>query len=707
MAFRFRRFTAVFLLGAVSVPASQSVGAGPGDVCGDPAAGACGVANQTPGCDDAACCELVCSVDPFCCDTAWDVTCAGSAATGCFDGDPPPNDDCVDAIDLGTGDQIVAFSTLGAGTDGGELSEACESFGSRTIYRDVWYRWVASTTGPVLISTCDSADFDTRLALVDGGCGSTVVVGCNNDGPSCSSLTSRLEASVVAGTVYLIRLGGWAPLGSGSGLLTICEGESCFGVCVAGCETGDLPENEGCKSGSNDGCNGASGLVQPIAIGDTVCGTFWAVGGNRDTDWFEFELPQRSIVSWQIESNVPATAFILSTECPEPLFEVGGVVDGCPGVVESCLEAGTHRVFIGPAVFEGLPCADVDSNRYRATLVATPVEAVPGDACGAPIDLGALEGVVAFDTRCAGTDGSPLPDSCRSLGLDQIRADIFFAWTVPAAGDWRISTCDNADFDTWLAVFDQCGGTVLGCSNDADGCPAGGSSIELTDLAAGTQLRVRLGSPDGTQGAGVLSFEGLTFPPPANDGCADALQLADGATLVDTRGASTDGDPLPEPCNSLGNPELYNDVWYEYRSTCDGTVTMSFCGDAATSLDTKMAVYLEACDGPLVACSDDECGTRSEVSFAGACDATYVVRIGSFAANGFGEAILDVSCTGSACGACPADLNGDGIVDGGDIGRLLLRWGDACGACPEDLTGNGIVDGGDFGELLIGWGVCP
>ena len=32
---------------------------------------------------------------------------------------------------------------------------------------------------------------------------------------------------------------------------------------------------------------------QFIAVGDTVCGTFWALGGDRDTDWFEFELETR------------------------------------------------------------------------------------------------------------------------------------------------------------------------------------------------------------------------------------------------------------------------------------------------------------------------------------------------------------------------------------------------------------------------------
>lgn len=53
---------------------------------------------------------------------------------------------------------------------------------------------------------------------------------------------------------------------------------------------------------------------------------------------------------------------------------------------------------------------------------------------------------------------------------------------------------------------------------------------------------------------------------------------------------------------------------------------------------------------------------------------------------------------------CPADLNGDGVVDGGDLGVMLAAWG---GRGPADLTGDGVVDGADLGVLLAAWGACP
>ena len=52
-----------------------------------------------------------------------------------------------------------------------------------------------------------------------------------------------------------------------------------------------------------------------------------------------------------------------------------------------------------------------------------------------------------------------------------------------------------------------------------------------------------------------------------------------------------------------------------------------------------------------------------------------------------------------------ADLDGNGVVDGSDVGLLLASWG-ACAGCPADLNGDGIVDGSDFGLLLIAWGTA-
>lgn len=53
-------------------------------------------------------------------------------------------------------------------------------------------------------------------------------------------------------------------------------------------------------------------------------------------------------------------------------------------------------------------------------------------------------------------------------------------------------------------------------------------------------------------------------------------------------------------------------------------------------------------------------------------------------------------------GFVPGDLDGDGVVNGGDLGALLSAWG-ACAGCAADLNDDGVVDGADLGLMLTAW----
>jgi len=54
---------------------------------------------------------------------------------------------------------------------------------------------------------------------------------------------------------------------------------------------------------------------------------------------------------------------------------------------------------------------------------------------------------------------------------------------------------------------------------------------------------------------------------------------------------------------------------------------------------------------------------------------------------------------------CIADLNADGVVNGADLGTLLISWG--ASDVPADINGDGVVDGADLATLLTNWGPCP
>ena len=51
-----------------------------------------------------------------------------------------------------------------------------------------------------------------------------------------------------------------------------------------------------------------------------------------------------------------------------------------------------------------------------------------------------------------------------------------------------------------------------------------------------------------------------------------------------------------------------------------------------------------------------------------------------------------------------ADINGDGIVNGADLGLQIGDWG-PCDDCGGDLDRNGVVNESDLGLLLASWGI--
>ena len=253
---------------------------------------------------------------------------------------------------------------------------------------------------------------------------------------------------------------------------------------------------------------------------------------------------------------------------------------------------------------------------------------------------------------------------------------------------------------------------MLGCNDDDVNCSGFTSLLSLSGLTAGEEVIIQVGAyGNGVSGSGVLTIGtgGGGPTPPENDDCSDAIDITDGQTPISTVAATTDGPTLPAECAKFGNAEIFNDVWYLYEATVDGSVVVSFCPTGDATFDTRLAAYFPGCkDSNPLACNDDTCGLSSEISFDTVCGESYLIRVGSYSSFGFGIATLDISANGESCGGggCNADFNGDGIVDGADFGALLVAWG-PCEGCPEDLNGDGVVDGADVGLLLVEWGICP
>ena len=372
------------------------------------------------GCTDEKCCNIVCALDSFCCAVAWDGICVGEAVANC-NVVAPANDNCPDRILIGTGD--TAFTTVGATTDGPPT--ACiDVAGDPQVNQDVWFNFFAPTTELYSATTCGSA-YDTKMAVYSGcTCpadpGSEV--GCNDDACGLQSIVSW---DAIAGQCYKIRVGGFGtavgsgtlhvfagvPLGpcddpnnhpcdvaGGPGCSDhdccvtvcaldpfccdvswdgICVGEAaqfCGPPCIFDCPPGSVQEGEPCGSDTNGGCNSTPPVYTQIACGDTVCGDFWAAGGTRDTDWYQFSITQdQTSVNWSVLASFPAVAFILNNDCGNIVLIAQGT-GNCPVRAEasgcSALNIGTYVAFVATASFDGLPCGGKD-NDYVATLTCT------------------------------------------------------------------------------------------------------------------------------------------------------------------------------------------------------------------------------------------------------------------------------------------------------------------------------------------------
>ena len=72
---------------------------------------------------------------------------------------------------------------------------------------------------------------------------------------------------------------------------------------------------------------------------------------------------------------------------------------------------------------------------------------------------------------------------------------------------------------------------------------------------------------------------------------------------------------------------------------------------------------------------------------------------------GFQESVYEIQFEFSGFEEpCAGDFDGNGSVNGGDLGLFLSAWGTS--PCEYDLNDDGVCNGADLGTLLATWGDC-
>ncbi|NNF44231.1 MAG: hypothetical protein HKN62_14540, partial [Phycisphaerales bacterium] len=171
-----------------------------------------------------------CCLEDGSCTSVTEADCG--AAGGSYQGDgvgcavgcptpPPPNDLCVDAIDIPC-NSTITVSNVGATPPYGGADDPDIPAGSPTCHwnstpdethNTIWYTFVAQDTS-VEIRTCDTTAInDTILALYAGSCGSLVELECSEDVCGGSTWHSRIcRDGLTPGNTYTILVanpGAW------------------------------------------------------------------------------------------------------------------------------------------------------------------------------------------------------------------------------------------------------------------------------------------------------------------------------------------------------------------------------------------------------------------------------------------------------------------------------------------------------------------
>ncbi len=672
-------------------------GGGGGAGCGDPAAGDCCIANGTPGCSDAECCEAVCAADAFCCDTQWDQICANAAVATCGvcggggggGGGGGDGFTCEKPGEFLLGDNAFANGATGIIID---MTGVCAMQFTPEFYNTNYYLFTPAESGFYRMSTCNAADFDTKIAVMNGCDPFEGVLACNDDGAGCAGFTSQIPSvELVGGLTYRIAIGGYA-----AGTLV---GSGNFNIEFLG-------------DGSGGGCEDATEFV--VGFNDFDTSTAFTpvdLTGFCDLGAFGDELIYNAVF---YRFTPPKSDVYSISTCDLAGFDTRlAVLEGCTPAdgVLACNDDGAGCT----AFTSEIPFVELEGGIEYYIVVGGFSAADQGFgqveiSSFVPCDLGTA---TAFEVEFCGED---LNGGCNSqpnlptepIALGDIVQGTFWAdggtrdtdwYLLSLAEDTEVTITIRSNIASFAAAVDLgCGGivgdpTVGECPGTVSVClPAGDHFIVALPsgfegapcgLAVGNEYTLEVtgvpctaivcGSPE----SGDCCFaNGTPFCSDAeccdlicaadpfccntewDQICADAAVVScascgggggggDGSTcdapievvLGDNafaNGATGNVIDLTGICDMQFTDQIYNTNYYAFTPAENGTYSFSTCDTA--NFDTKIAI-LSVCGDPfagVLACNDDGVGCTGFTSRIDAVDleggVTYFVALGGYAA---------------------------------------------------------------------------
>lgn len=305
--------------------------------------------------------------------------------------------------------------------------------------------------------------------------------------PTATATSNYSLPGLLPNTVYEVQISIDCGGGDISGFTFSYTFQTSCGLTI--CPVGAFTENEACGDDINGGCNMATPNYEPIACGETVCGTAWSSAGTRDTDWFTFTLTQPSVVTWSVDADFPAIIGYVdaSAGCAAPqFFNLAQNTGECTGAVSvQNLAAGTWWLFVAHSTFDDAYNCASGKTKYVGTLSCTPLNTAANDECTAAISL-------VQDLTCNPTNAN-VDNSTQSLpgcaAGSTANDDVWFSF-VATNTTAQVIVAGSASFDAVVEVFDACAGNSLACT---DGTLAGETeTATVTGLTIGNTYFVRV-----------------------------------------------------------------------------------------------------------------------------------------------------------------------------------------------------------------------
>jgi hypothetical protein len=359
---------------------------------------------------------------------------------------------------------------------------------------------------------------------------------------------------------------------------------------------GGTPESESCGADLNGGCNATPEAYEPILCGETISGTLWADGGNRDTDWYQLTVTEATTIEVDYSGGMPINAVLIDNCTDFNILEEATSLACGSGGFSYPVTPGTYILAIVPTAFEAYPCGTGTENDYDVTVTY----------CNPPVnDLCSAAVPVTCGSTTSGTTVNSTADDA-PFGTQYVSEGVWYV--LAGTGDEvTASTCDAADFDTEIVIATgSCGNLTYLANNDDDFTNCTGNTSQVTfDTEVGTDYYIYVGDyfgsdvgPGGNEGTFDLTITCTPPPPaPANDDVCNAAPLVLGSNTGFTNvGATVEtGEPLPAP---TGCQE--QDGWCDLESGLDNTTWFTFEGPSSGNLvidtdgsddDTQIAVY--------------------------------------------------------------------------------------------------------------------